>query len=217
MRQSLMLFIGVPPFAHGTIEEECAKRGVHMFIEKPLSCEPPPFVENLSKIFSEQANLIVSVGYMLRYHKAIKFIKDYLHEKNLRPFNICARYNCAYVTITKPMWWDKKLSGGPIIEQGTHFCDLLRYFGGEVDLKTVSSVGVSACTPLAQLSEIPLGVEEGIQCEDRINRVVSANFKFVSGAIGSLQHGLLMKGDKYFTEFELWTDGALIKLIDPYR
>jgi predicted dehydrogenase len=210
------VFIGVPPFAHGKIEEACARRGVHMFIEKPISCEPPVFVEQLNKMLDKNPELIVSVGYMLRYHKATQFIKNYLSERNLRPLNICARYNCAYVSIAKPMWWNKKLSGGPVLEQGTHFCDLLRYFGGEIDLHTVSAVGVSASSPIGQLSEIPPGVEDGLPIDQRINRAVSANFKFASGAIGSLQHGLLMKGDKYFTEFEIWADGVLIKLIDPY-
>lgn len=26
---------------------------------------------------------------------------------------------------------------GPVIEQGTHFCDLSRYFGGDVDIPSV--------------------------------------------------------------------------------
>jgi len=210
------VFIGVPPFAHGKIEEACAARGVHMFIEKPISCAPPVFVEQLNETFDQHPGLIVSVGYMLRYHKATQFIKKYLTEHNLRPLNMCARYNTAYTSIAKPMWWNRKLSGGPVLEQGTHFCDLLRYFGGDVDLHTVNAVALPACSPLGHLSSQPPGVEDNLPVEERINRAVSANFKFASGAIGSLQHALLMKGEKYFTEFEIWTDGALIKLIDPY-
>jgi predicted dehydrogenase len=210
------VFVGVPPFAHGKIEEACAARGVHMFIEKPLSCEPPVFVEYLNRIFEENPGLILSVGYMLRYHKAVQFIQNYLSANRLRPVNICARYNCAYVSIAKPMWWNKRLSGGPVVEQGTHFCDLLRYIGGDVELHTVSAVSVSAGTSVGQLSEVPPGCEDELPIDQRINRVVSANFKFSSGAVGSLQHGLLMKGSKYYTELEIWADGALIKLIDPY-
>jgi predicted dehydrogenase len=26
---------------------------------------------------------------------------------------------------------------GPVIEQGTHFCDLSRYFGGDVEIDSV--------------------------------------------------------------------------------
>src|SRR5690554_7998672 len=50
-----------------------------------------------------------------------------------------ARYNCAYSTISKDMWWDMNRSGGPIIEQMTHFCDLARFLVGEVDLHSIKA------------------------------------------------------------------------------
>lgn len=45
--------------------------------------------------------------------------------------------SCAYEAIAKPAWWNKAIDMGPVIEQGTHFCDLSRYFGGDVDINTV--------------------------------------------------------------------------------
>jgi predicted dehydrogenase len=211
-----LVFIGVPPFAHGHIEELCAERDIDMFIEKPLSCQAPAFVENLRDIFAKKPNLLVSVGYMLRYHKALDFIKDFLTKNHIKPVSICARYNSAYVSIPKPTWWDVRTSGGPVVEQGTHFCDLARYIAGDVDMNTVSSVVVPASSPVGTLSKVPPGCEEGVPMESRINRATSAHFKFTSGAVGILQHALLMKGERYFTEFEIWCDGYVIRLVDPY-
>lgn len=68
-------FIGVPPGAHGShtspndIELQCAKYGIHMFIEKPLSCHPVSDVQQVACVVDEETKrgLIVSVGYMFRY------------------------------------------------------------------------------------------------------------------------------------------------------
>jgi hypothetical protein len=46
--------------------------------------------------------------------------------------------------------------------------------------------------------------------------VTTAFWKFSSGAIGSLMHGVLLHGDKYENEIEILGDGYRICLIDPY-
>jgi len=71
-----LVFIGIPPEKHGSCKapnnlvQECAKRKIHMFVEKPISCHPLEDVESLSSEvhqYSSSDNLIVSVGYMFRY------------------------------------------------------------------------------------------------------------------------------------------------------
>lgn len=44
-----------------------------------------------------------------------------------------------YAKIDKPSWWMKSRDCGPVVEQATHFVDLSRYFGGEVDLDSVQA------------------------------------------------------------------------------
>jgi predicted dehydrogenase len=210
------VFIGLPPFAHGAVEEMCAARDIHMFVEKPLSSREPAFVEQLRDCFSSHPGLIVSVGYMLRYHKAIDFIKCFLKDKNITPTSICARYNSAYTSMPKPSFWDARTSGGPVVEQGTHFCDLARYLGGDIDLDSVSSVAVRASSPVGSLQGVPPGCDVGLPEEHRIARATSSIFQFENGAVGILQHALLMRGEKYFTEFEIWCQGYKICLVDPY-
>lgn len=147
---------------------------------------------------------------------AVDFINNLLSEKNIKPASICARYNSAYTSMPKPGFWDARLSGGPVVEQGTHFCDLARYFGGNINLDTVSSVFVRPTSAIGQLSEIPPGCDTGLPEEHRIARATSSHFSFENGAVGILQHALVMKGERYFTEVELWCDGYVVRLVDPY-
>ena len=102
-------------------------------MEKPVSVQPPEeftaYVDAIRKL-QEERGLVVSVGYMFRYHPGVEKIRDLLQKFGRSPMIVNARYNCAYSELDHPFWWDKAKSGGPIVEQATHFCDLLRYFGG---------------------------------------------------------------------------------------
>ncbi len=69
----------------------------------------------------------------------------------------------------KGSWWDKTQSGGPVVEQGTHFCDLSRYFGGDITLPTVKSVCVGPTEEVGALSAVPVN-ENTIAEENRIPR-----------------------------------------------
>jgi len=210
------VWIGVPPAAHGSIEAKCVDAGIHMLVEKPIHCGAPEVVEGIRDKLKSNNKVIVSVGYMLRYCKAVDYMKNFLTENKLQPTMILARYNTAYSSIGSKMWWDIRSSGGPIIEQATHFCDLMRYFGGEIDMNSISAISIMATEPLGKLNQIPKGVEDGVPDQYRITRGVHATFKYQTGAIGVLSHGALMQGTKYHTQFEIWCDGYRILLSDPY-
>lgn len=66
-------------------------------------------------------------------------------------------------------------SCGPVIEQGTHFCDLSRYFGGDVDISTVKASALEWDEPAGHLSKMPID-ESKISPENRIPRVTAANW-----------------------------------------
>lgn len=108
------------------------------------------------------------------------------------------------------------------MEQATHFCDLARYFGGDVALETVKAYCISPSEPLGMLSRMPTDpltgkmVEEGIPESRRIPRATVAIWRFRSGALGSLTHSSLLNDTRYSSEFEVWADGLLMNLIDPY-
>lgn len=65
------------------------------------------------------------------------------------------RYACAYSTIKKKDWWDTSICGGPIVEQATHFIDLMRYFAGEIAEESIKAVAVGPTLPLSDMAAAP--------------------------------------------------------------
>ena len=216
--------IGLPPSQHGrpegpqAVEVELAQRGISMLIEKPISSSDP---DEVSKVADElrQHQVTVSVAYMFRYARWVRMLRQALEV--VAPNVVLARYNCAYSTISKAEWWSCQRSGGPIIEQATHFLDLARHIGGEVDLRTIHVVRIGADSPRGQLCDMPTrpdghDMEHGVPLADRIPRATLAHWRFTTGAIGSLCHGVQLHDRRYEAEFEAWGDGVRCVMRSPY-
>ena len=61
------------------IELQFIKAGIHVFVEKPVSVQPPEkFKAYVDQVVAEQKkhNVILSVAYMFRYHDAVNKIKE---------------------------------------------------------------------------------------------------------------------------------------------
>ena len=229
MTSASFLSTGVPPYCHGTeqapldLELQCLRKGVHIFVEKPVSLRPPEeflsYVEHVEEL-QRAKGLVVSVGYMFRYHPAIKKMKEILSQHSRPLLHVNARYNCTYAALDHPFWWNKDKSGGPIVEQATHFCDLMRYFGGEVDLPKLRAICVPPSddpTSPGSLSRVPEVVREGqLLLAQRIPRATCAQFCFTSGALGSLTHAAALQGRKYEAQIDVWADGLRMALEEPY-
>ena len=186
-----------------------------MFIEKPVSTGPVEEAAEVAHDIRKRGNL-VSVGYMLRYLKVVQKMKQIIDENNLMVTAVNGRYVMAYEYLSKSWWWNKKQSLGPVIEQATHFCDLARYFGGEVDLSTVFAHSLEHNEPAGKLHKLNVD-EEAIPPEDRIPRVTSATWKYESGAVGSLMHCVALHGQDFFTHLDVFADGYYLRLVDPYH
>lgn len=224
------VFVGVPPFAHGCfehpIELKCAQVGIHSFIEKPLSVHAVSDVSAYMKAVLEaqgQQNVVVSVGYMFRYHPAIQRVKSLLKEHEAATgaqlMYLQFTYKCAYSQLDHPFWWRKERSGGPIVEQATHFCDLARFIGGEVLEDTIQATSLCDDHPsgAGKLHNVPPVVhEDEIPSRDRIPRVTVAHWRYENGAVGHLTHGVTLHHKRYEAEFEAWADGLRITVTDCY-
>ncbi len=205
------------------IELQCLRAGVHIFVEKPVSVLPPedfsPYVRAVEEARKERG-LVLSVGYMFRYHPAIQQIKKILQEHGRPVMGINARYICAYSEMDHPFWWDKSKSGGPIVEQATHFCDLMRYIVGEVKPETISALAIPASDDRndpGYLSAVrPINKEEGLGMERRLPRFTTTHWLFSNGAVGNLTHAIALHGQNYEATIEIWADGLRISLEKPY-
>jgi len=214
------IIIGLPPNCHGSMEKpvelDCVKAGIHVLLEKPISCTPPEDMELLHQgiVEAESKGVIVSVAYMFRYSKVILKMKELIAEfGEPRYFN--ARYNCAYSMIGNDTWWDNSRSGGPIVEQATHFVDLARFLCGEVKEGSIKVTSVSPTEPIGALSKITID-EKKIPEPNRTNRVTSAMWKFENGAVGNLTHTVLLHGWRYELQLEVFGDGYYVYIHNPY-
>ncbi|KAI0662319.1 putative oxidoreductase C terminal-domain-containing protein [Cubamyces menziesii] len=196
-----LVIVGAPPFARGTdipgrdleLQLVNAFPRCALFVEKPVSSGPEDACWRVAEVLAKNGS-IVGVGYMLRYLKAVQMINEWAR---------------------KLAWWDKTRSGGPIVEQATHFCDLSRYFGGDVQLNSVVAHSVQHHEAPGQLRAKRFD-EEVIPPENRLPRLTSATWKYKDGAVGNLTHVIALHGNTYDTEFEVYADGYKFKLVDPY-
>lgn len=121
----------VPPDAHGDMEVVAAKRGIHLFVEKPVNRTMKEALR-VDKALSE-AGVITAVGYSLRHFAFFDQLKAVLRE---RP-----AYQAVVIRwggLPDKAWWKSmKSSGGQLVEMVTHQMDLLRALMGEV--KTVAA------------------------------------------------------------------------------
>lgn len=219
-----LILVAAPPFYRGTIysgkdlELQAIKafgESPTYFLEKPLSSTKPEEPAKLLQEFKKFERLNLGVGYMMRYLKVVQKAKQLIQQNNLKVMCVTARYAMAYQLSRKPHWWMKSREGGPIIEQGTHFCDLMRYFAGDVELDTVQATTLEHFESVGSIH--PLHVdEEQINDDDRVPRVTSSFWKFKSGAVGNLTHIVALHGARFSNEITIFADGYQIRLSELY-
>ncbi|KAK3608320.1 hypothetical protein CHS0354_030770 [Potamilus streckersoni] len=223
-----VVFIGIPPAFRGSHKKEhdlelrFVEAGIHVFVEKPLSVVPPeefiPYAEAVTKAVQKH-NVILSVGYMFRYHAAVQKMKELiqLHGGNVMAFN--ARYYFAYTEGINKYWFNEDFSGGPIVEQATHFCDLARYIVGDIDMASVRCIMVKDTDEgdAGHLSHVPNHAEEDIPPAKRIPRVTISHWKFQNGGVGTLMHSVALPGTRYEANIDVQLDGLKLSLIEPYE
>jgi predicted dehydrogenase len=191
------LFLCVPPFAHGDMEEKAAARGIHLFVEKPIGLDMA--VVNHKAQVIRKAGVLTSTGYCLRYLDTVAKAKSYLENKEI------AMVRAYYLTsfVPTPWWRELEKSGGQFVEQTTHTVDLVRYLAGDIKQ-------VYADMDLRVMKDIP-----------RINipDVGSVNFVFESGALGHIDTSFIQPDHRSGVEilgrdFRLLIDGTTLTIVE---
>ncbi len=123
-----LVYICLPPFAHGNEVELACKHGVHFLIEKPIALTLEQANAMAAQV--QASGVKTQVGFKFRHGEAALWLKPYLREANVggRAF-MMARYACN--SLHRPWWRDRSKSGGQLLEQIIHILDLARYFLGE--------------------------------------------------------------------------------------
>lgn len=124
------VYICLPPFAHSDEVEAAAKRGVHVFIEKPIALDMDTANRMVRAV--KRWKVKSQVGFCLRFGEASQAVKAMVESgESGRPGLFVGRYFCN--SPHSPWWRDKSKSGGQIVEQIIHVYDLARFFCGEVE------------------------------------------------------------------------------------
>ncbi|MCA1595706.1 MAG: Gfo/Idh/MocA family oxidoreductase [Chloroflexi bacterium] len=122
------LYVCVPPFAHEDAEVLAVRRGVHLFVEKPVAL-------NLDKALEVQcavkaSGVISATGYLLRYWASTQAAREFLRGRQI---SMVASDRWSSVPGGPDFWWrDMSKSGGQLHEMTTHQVDLMRYLAGEI-------------------------------------------------------------------------------------
>lgn len=139
------LYVCVPPNAHGDIEVRAAQKGIHLFVEKPISLYMDEALRAWEAIRS--AGVMTQVGYVLRYWPGSVQLKEFLANKDVGTANVFR-----WGGIPGAPWWRRMdESGGQLVEMTTHQVDLLRWVMGEV---TAVSAGYSVNRLLRDMPDV---------------------------------------------------------------
>jgi len=121
------LYVCVPPHAHGDLEVRAARKGLHLFVEKPVNL----YLDQALKAWEaiKAAGVLSQGGYVLRYLPGSSQLKAFLADKEVSTAHVFRWGGLPGV----PWWRRYNESGGQLVEMTTHQVDLLRWVMGEVE------------------------------------------------------------------------------------
>lgn len=121
------LYVCVPPFAHDQQVVQAARRGIHLFLEKPVALHVAAALEMAKAV--EDTGVKVQVGYHLRARKAIAHLKELVENGTAgKPTLFQGWWHCN--ALHSEWWRHKNKSGGQVFEQAIHVYDLALHLCG---------------------------------------------------------------------------------------
>jgi len=126
------VIIASPNQLHAEQGIECARRGIHVLIEKPVT----DTLETASRLMTEVKNAGIQslVGHHRRHHQQVKTLKSVLAEGRIGDVvgvsAIWATHKPADYFKVAP--WRSQAGGGPILINLIHEIDFLRFTVGEI-------------------------------------------------------------------------------------
>lgn len=184
------VYVCVPPFAHGVVEERLLAARVPLFVEKPLALDLAT-AERIATLVAE-TGVLTAVGHHWRYSAAVEWARSALID---RPVRLAVG---AWLDKVPPVgWWPHRgRSGGQVIEQAIHVLDLARLLVSEVTEVHAMADGVPPVAPDADVDGATVAI-----------------LRFANGAVGTLAATCLL-GWKHRAGLEVYADGLAISLTE---
>lgn len=159
--------VSTPPDSHLEIVKQCIGRGLHVFVEKPMTLS----AEESRKLVAcvGDGKVVNQVGYVIRFNEVFSAAKQLLDAGllgEIKNFN-SEMFGCTVIRDNAGGWRSKKkMGGGCMYEFASHCIDIAVYFFG-----MPARVGGSVLQSIYSS-----------QVED----LVSSNFMYDSGMSGSI-------------------------------
>jgi len=123
--------VATPPWQHTEVTVDAAKRGIHVFCEKPLSAN----LEDADAMIAaaDATNVVFMVGQVLRFYPLHELGKKMVDDGLIGDIvyietDYCGRYSGPR---KRPDSWFGRMGG--FLENGIHKADLINWFAGEAE------------------------------------------------------------------------------------
>jgi len=186
--------VAIPTAYHIPPSIELAKRGVHLFVEKPLSHNLEG-LEELTRVAKEK-NVQVMTAYVFRFHKSIQKMKELLQAKEIGEIRCVRALNSSWLPDWHP-WEDYRnfymaslAQGGGVLLDESHSIDMVRWLAGEI-------TGVFCIDD--HISDLE------VQSDD----VCSMTVRFANGAVGSIHMDMLGRDHRKSLEI-IGSEGTIV-------
>jgi predicted dehydrogenase len=121
------LYVCLPPDAHVDQELIAINRGIHLFVEKPLTLDFALAEQVAAR--ARAVGIVTAVGYHWRHFSQTLELKRRLQAERVG----MAVGSFLNLLPGSPWWRVKARSGGQVVEQAIHLFDTSRYLLGEVE------------------------------------------------------------------------------------
>lgn len=193
-----LVWVCIPPLAHREVTVEALARGIHVYLEKPLS---RTLDDGLAIVqAAARADAICAVGYQWHSLDLLSALRELVDGQDV---GLLVGRNFG-PTLGRPWFMRRSQGGGQIFERASHNIDLQRAIAGEV----VEARAVAGSVALAEGSE-PQGAEVEA---DAIEQVGSLLLRFESGAVGAIHTAWTHAGQPHSYGLEVVATDATLTL-----
>lgn len=160
------VIVASPNQLHGENGIECARRGIHVLVEKPVTDTLEAAAALIAEV--DRAGVKSLVGHHRRHHRQVRTLRDLLGERRIGDLvGVSAVWaTCKPESYFTAAPWRTQAGGGPVLINLIHEIDLLRFAVGEI----------------AAVGAVTSNRRRGFMVED----TAAVLIEFESGALGSI-------------------------------